>query len=125
MKNKLFFLLCCLMSYHIVIANDNVQAQINLEHVGKKGNHTEYYIRAEQPDVYYDDEGQVIVVDGGGEVAYYDVGIMAQSTADVVISQTVDGYYDTIDVSSLASDTYTITFTTPTGNTYEGTFNIN
>jgi len=47
---------------------------------------------------------------------------MAQSTADVVISQTVDGYYDTIDVSSLASDTYTITFTTPTGKHLRGHF---
>ena len=68
---------------------------------------------ADQPDVYYDAVNQEIIIDGTGEVTYYDVEIASVSTWTVVISTQVSGYYDTIDVSSLPTGEYCITIDSP------------
>ena len=86
--------------------------------------HIQYYIPADQPDVYYDDDNAVIIIDGGGEVSYYDVEIESMTTWLTVISTQVNGTYDTIDVSSLATGDYIITITSPTGHEFEGYFEI-
>ena len=94
--------------------------------IKKKGiGHLENYIPFDQPDVYYDDDNFQIIIDGGGEVTYYDVQITSMTTWYVVISTVVSGYYDTIDVSSLATGDYIITISSPTGNEFEGEFTIN
>ena len=74
------------------------------------------------PCVYYDTVNQQIIIDGGGEVTYYDVEIASVSTWTVVISTQVNGYYDAIDVSSLPTGEYCITIDSPTGNSFEGFF---
>ena len=65
-----------------------------------------------------------IIINGGGEVSYYDVEIAPTSTFVPVISTQVNGYYDTIDVSSLPAGDYVITIYSPEDNTYEGFFEI-
>ena len=101
------------------------EERINIQHVPNGGPHNEHYIPADQPDVYLDTSNAVIIIDGGGEVAYYDVEITSMTTWYVVISTVVSGYYDTIDVSSLATGDYIITISSPTGNEFEGEFTIN
>ena len=76
----------------------------------------------DQPSVYYDDESQWILIDGGGVVNYYDVEITSPVTNAVEISTQVDGNYDTIDISSLSPGIHVITIESPSGNIYEGTF---
>ena len=91
----------------------------------RKIGHLDQPILFDQPDVYLDTSNAVIIIDGGGEVSYYDVGIESMTTWLTVISTQVSGTYDTIDVSSLATGDYIITITSPTGHEFEGEFTIN
>ena len=100
------------------------EKEINMQNKGYHGPHTEYYTPADQPDVYYNDVNQTIIINGGGAVSYYDVGIAPVSSSVPVISTQVSGYYDTIDVSSLSATEYIITIYSPTGNEFEGFFEI-
>ena len=87
--------------------------------------HHDLPLPADQPDVYYDDNTQEIIIDGGGYVTYYDVEIASAGTLTVVISTQVNGSYDTIDVSSLTvGGVYRITLESSLGNTFEGYFEI-
>ncbi len=96
--------------------------QIVLTPNGPQHNHGGIPIPADQPDVYYNNVSQTIIIDGTGEVEYYDVEIMSLTTFDVLISTQVNGYYDTIDISSLPDGEYVITIDAPTGNSFEGFF---
>ena len=95
---------------------------INMRHIGNHGDHFNFPIPADQPDVYYNNVSQTIIIDGTGEVEYYDVEILSLTSFDVLISTQVNGYYDTIDISSLDEGEYTITIDAPTGNSFEGFF---
>ena len=97
---------------------------IVIQNGGGGHDHFDYPILADQPDVYLDTENIEIIIDGGGEVAYYDVEIESLTTWLTVISTQVNGTYDTIDVSSLAAGDYMITITSPTGHEFEGFFEI-
>ena len=97
---------------------------INMQHIGHQNDHFEHFIPADQPDVYYDNVNQTIIIDGGGEVTYYDVEIASVTTTLTVISTQVNGYYDTIDISSLPQDEYVITIYSPEDHTYEGFFEV-
>ena len=96
--------------------------KIQMSDPNPQHNHYEFPVPADQPDVYYDSDNQQIIIDGTGEVTYYDVEIASVSTWTVVISTQVNGYYDTIDVSSLPTGEYCITIDSPTGNSFEGFF---
>lgn len=74
--------------------------------------------------MYLDTSDAVIIIDGGGEVTYYDVEIESMTTWLTVISTQVNGMYDTIDISSLTAGEYMITITSPTGHEFEGFFQI-
>ena len=74
--------------------------------------------------MYYDSDAQQIIIEGTGNVSYYDVEITALSTFDVPISTRIDGTYDTIDISSLPSDDYVITINTPMEISYQSKFTI-
>ena len=129
MKQKFFIaslFLLILSCVNAISASAQVrnEKKINIQHVPHGGQHNEFYILADQPDVYYNSGTQVIIIDGGGEVAYYDVEIESMTTWLTVISTQVSGTYDTIDVSSLAPDEYCISITSPTGNEFEGYFEI-
>lgn len=97
---------------------------INMQHIGHHDDHFNYPIPADQPDVYYDNVAQTIIIDGMGEVNYYDVEIISVTSSNTVISTQVNGYYDTIDISSLPEGEYGIIIYSPTGNTFDGFFAI-
>ena len=79
---------------------------------------------ADMPNVYYNNDTRTVIIDGGGEVSYYDVEIVSLTTLYTEISTQVSGYYDTIDVSSLSEDDYVIIIDSPTGYSFEGDFTI-
>lgn len=79
-------------------------------------------VPADIPYVYYDDVAQTIIIDGDGVVDYYDVEIASVTNFVTVISTQANGYYDTIDISSLPQGEYVITIYSPEGNIYDGFF---
>jgi len=74
------------------------------------------------PEVYFDTDLQEIIIIADGFSVYYDVDIISLSTMTVVISTQIDGYGDSIDVSLLPDDDYTIIITSSNNNVYEGQF---
>ena len=93
---------------------ENGPEQVNLEYKHHNSNHVGLpYVPADQPDVYYDSVNQTVIIDGGGEVSYYDVEIASTSNWTVYVSTQVLGTYDTIDVSSLPQGEYCITIYSP------------
>ena len=100
------------------------EKDINMQYVGHHDDHLDHPIPADQPDVYLDTDNLEVIIDGGGEVTYYDVEIESMTTWLTVISTQVNGTYDTIDISSLTSGEYMITISSPTGHEFEGFFQI-
>ena len=90
----------------------------------KGGPRSDLPLYFDMPTAYYEysPKEQLIIIDGGGAVSYYDVEISSPVTNNVEISTTVDGTYDTFDISSLSAGSHVITIESPSGNTYEGTF---
>ena len=123
MSNRVFLLLA-FVTLSLNLWGDNEQQQINLEYQNHHGNHFDFPVPAVEPDVYYDSDAQLIIIEGTGNVSYYDVEITALSTFDVPISTRIDGTYDTIDISSLPSDDYVITINTPLGSSCQCRFTI-
>ena len=114
-----------LLTFLIVVCMDlSAHDKIDIHQTGQMPTHIEHFIPADQPDVYYDNVYQTITIDGGGEVTYYDVEIASVTTTLTVISTQVNGFYDTIDVSSLPQDEYVITIYSPEDHTYEGFFEV-
>ena len=120
MKNKSLINLFLLLI--IVVFESSAGNHIDIHLNGQMPTHDNIPTPAEMPEVYYNNVSQTIIIDGGGEVEYYDVEITSLTTFDVLISTQVNGYYDTIDISSLDEGEYTITIDAPTGNSFEGFF---
>ena len=120
----LFSLIAFFVSLQVFADLRDASGQIYIEHKPKGGTHMGLPIwPADQPDVYYDDDEQEIIIDGpGSEASYYDVDIVSMSTLDTMLSTQVNGTYDTIDVSSLPDDNYKIVITSSNFNEYEGYF---
>ena len=95
---------------------------INLQHIGHHGDHSEYYPPADMPEVYYDADNLEIIIVADGFSIYYNVDITSASGYVPLISTQIDGYGDSIDVSSLPDGYYTITITSSNNNQFEGTF---
>ena len=76
------------------------------------------------PEVYYDADNLKIIIVADGFASYYNVDITSASGYVPLISTQIDGYGDTIDVSSLPDGYYTITITSSNNNQFEGTFAI-
>ena len=100
------------------------EEKLNLQYVGHHGTHSEYYPPADMPDVYFDDDELEIIIVGDGFADYYDVEIVSLGSMLTVISTQIDGYGDSIDVSSLAIGDYRIVITSSNNNVYEGHFEI-
>ena len=115
----MLFAFCGINTCYAGVMDEEV---INMQHIGNHGTHFNIPMPAETPDVYFNNVSQTIIINGTGEVEYYDVEIMSLTTFDTVISTQVNGYYDTIDVSSLPEGEYAITIDAPTGNSFEGFF---
>ena len=126
---RFYFIICisffCLLNGVSVSADDELTYQINIQHRPHGGTHNEHYPMADMPDaVYYDsDEGEIIIIADGTSL-YYNVEIVSDYLNQTVIMTQVDGYGDTIDVSSLPSGSYTIVITSEFLNEYEGQFTI-
>ena len=84
--------------------------------------HNNLPLPADEPDVYYDNTTQEIIIDGPGAVGYYDVEIASATNWYIYISTHVSGSYGTIDISSLPQGEYVITIDSPSGNSFEGYF---
>ena len=118
-KTLILFLLVLFSIFSFASTEKILMNDPNFQH---NHNQTPIY-PADQPDVYYDDVEQEIIIDGpGSEASYYDVDIVSMSTLDVMLSTQVNGTYDTIDVSSLPDDNYKIVITSSNFNEYEGYF---
>jgi len=120
MKCYLIFVLC-VIGIVFNASSDEVAATINLQHQSPS-NHNEYYSPVDMPEVYFDGDNLEIVIVAEGYADYYDVEIVSQTSMLAVISTRVDGYGDTLDVSSLPDDDYTIIITSSNHNVYQGTF---
>ena len=109
----------------VCTAQNRDEECINLHYPGHHGTHYDLPMPADEPEAYYNDDNQEVIIYGTGYVSYYDVEIASAATLTVLISTQINGSYDTIDVSSLPSDhVYVITIYSPTGNTFEGFFEI-
>lgn len=95
---------------------------IQIKNKGTVGDHSQYYPPADMPEVYYDSDNQEIIIVADGFSSYYDVDIVSESTLMIVISTQIDGYGDSIDVSALPDDNYTIVITSSNNNEFEGQF---
>ena len=104
--------------------NADVANQIRIEQVPIGGTHFDFPAPAVQPEVYYDDVAQEIIIVGTGNATYYNVVIESVNDWDVSLSTQVNGSYDTIDISSLPADEYCITITTAWNDTFVGYFEI-
>ncbi len=121
MKHRYSILLLLLaLAYNSAFAASG--APIQIRDKGSIGNHHDIIEHADEPDVYYDSDGQSIIIDGTGYVSYYDVVIESVTSWTVMISTQVNGNYDTIDISSLPAGMYCITIDSPAGNSYDGFF---
>ena len=108
--------------FNFLNADDEATYQINIQHIPNGGSHVEYYLPADMPIVYYDTYNQEIIIEADGYADYYDVTIVSQSTLLPVLWTQIDGYGDSIDISSLPDDNYTIVITSSNNNVYEGQF---
>ena len=124
MMKKLILLFTLFTTLYVPMsADDGSAAAINLEHRGHD-DHLEFYIPADEPEAYYDNDAHEIIIVADGFASYYGVEIITQTTLTTLISTQISGYGDTIDVSSLASGDYIITISSPTGHEFEGEFTI-
>ena len=97
---------------------------IVVQHGGSANDHWELPATDIEPEVYYDDVAQEIIIVGTGNATYYNVVIESVNDWDVSLSTQVNGSYDTIDISSLPADEYCITITTAWNDTFVGYFEI-
>ncbi len=110
--------------YFCMFARGDGASQINLQRKKINDGHLELPAPAVQPEVYYDDVAQEIIIVGTGNATYYNVVIESVNDWDVSLSAQVNGSYDTIDISSLPADEYCITITTAWNDTFVGYFEI-
>ena len=121
---KKYSLLLVLLSLFSLLCLARDEGKINLHYPGNHPTHLELPAPAVQPDVYYDDVDQEIIIVGTGNATYYNVVIESVNDWDVSLSAQVNGSYDTIDISSLPADEYCITITTAWNDTFVGYFEI-
>ena len=120
-KLSLFFLATFLLSSSVCMAS---VASINMHHNGSHGTHSEHYLPADAPEVYFDSEAMEIIIEAEGYADYYVVEAISMVSGQTLIYTQIDGYGDTIDVSSLPDAYYQIIITSSNNNVFEGTFLI-
>ena len=123
MKKTIIFL------FFLIICSFEIKADftpIIIQNGGGAHDHNEIYLPADMPEaVYYDSDEMEIVIEADGLfTSYYNVLIIRNSTNQTMISTQISGYGDSIDVSSLPSDNYTLVLTTESNNVFEGQFAI-
>ena len=119
---RIIVLFIILFSVAIHLMADNDIRVIVLD--GKGGFHSEYYAPADMPEVYFDADNLEITLVADGFSTYYNVEIFLTGYNVPVISTQVDGYGDTIDVSSLTDNDYDIVITSEFNNRFVGQFTV-
>ena len=120
MKRLILILFFAVSIYGNLSADGTAAAQINLQH--KKHGVPRADDPILQPEAFIDYFEQVIIIDGGDDVSYYEVEIPSAINGYYELYTLVNGTYDTFDVSSLSAGSHIITITSPFGDVYEGTF---
>ena len=100
----------------------NAEEVVNMQYIGERDDRIEFFVPADMPEVYFDDDTHEIIIVADGFADYYEVDIVSQSTLLAVISTQIGGYGDNIDISSLPDDNYTIVITSSNDNVYQGQF---
>ena len=118
MKKYLTILLLLFLCFDVA-AN-----KIGLYQNGQMPTHSEYYPPADMPEAFFDSDNMEISIVADGFASYYYVEIFQTGYTVPVISTQIDGYGDTIDVSSLSDGDYTIVITSEYNNVYYGYFAI-
>ena len=83
---RIFIFLSLTISALLIYANNT---QVVVVHP-KGGSHFDWPVPADQPDVYYDDDEQEIIIDGTGYVSYYDVEITSTTSWMVYVTTQVN-----------------------------------
>ena len=122
MKKILCFFVFSFISMFTGVVNG--EEYINLHHIGNHGNHGEYYPPADMPEAYFDEANMEIVIEAEGYADYYIVEVVSMVSSLTMIYTQIDGYGDTIDVSSLPIGYYQVIITSEFNNVYEGYFLI-
>ena len=122
MQTKFIFIFFFFTIAFCLSAGDGAN-QVNIQHQGHD-DHTEYYLPADAPEVFFDSDNMEIIIEADGFASYYEVDIISQVTMLTVISTWVGGYGDTVDVSSLTIGYYQIVITSSNNNVYEGYFTV-
>ena len=122
MQTKFIFIFFFFTIAFCLSAGDGAN-QVNIQHQGHD-DHTEYYLPADAPEVFFDSDNMEIIIEADGFASYYDVDIISQVTFFTDISTQVGGYGDTVDVSSLTFGYYQIVITSSNNNEYEGYFTV-
>ena len=76
------------------------------------------------PEAYFDSDEMEIIIEAEGFADYYVVNIISQVSMQCVIYTQIDGYGDSIDISSLPDGYYRIVITSSNNNVFEGYFMI-
>ena len=95
--------------------------KLNMQYVGH-GTHSEYYPPADMPEAYFDSNDLEITIEAEGYADYYIVEVVSMVSSLTVIYTQIDGYGDSIDVSSLPIGYYQLIITSEFNNVYEGYF---
>ena len=119
MRHYLLLFSLFVINCNLALAN---MTPIVVQNGGAANDHSEYYPPADMPEVYYDADNLEIIIVADGFASYYYVDITSASGYVPLISTQIDGYGDSIDVSSLPDGYYTITITSSNNNQFEGTF---
>ena len=119
MKNILFILF-----YLVGFVAFADQAEIVLRDTNHQHDHLEYYPPADMPEAYFDDGAMEIIIEADGFADYYIVEVVSMVSSLTVIYTQIDGYGDTIDVSSLPAGYYQVIITSSNNNVFEGYFLI-
>ena len=120
MKRLILILLFTVSIYGNLAADGTAAAQINLQH--RKHGAPRADNPVVEPEAFIDYFEQVIIIDGGDDVSYYEVEITSAINGYYELYTLVNGTYDTFDVSSLSAGSHVITITSPFGDVYEGAF---
>ena len=118
------FIICCLLFLFPFSFIHADRREVVLNPDGQQHNHGEYYPPADMPEAYFDDVDMEIIIEAEGFADYYIVEVVSMVSSLTMIYTQIDGYGDTIDVSSLPIGYYQIIITSEFNNVYGGYFLI-
>ena len=119
MKKILFILMILIVGF-----DASARREIEIHQNGQMPTHNEYYPPADMPEAYFDSDEMEIVIEAEGYADYYIVEVFSMASTQSLIYTQIDGYGDTIDVSSLPIGYYQIIITSSNNNVFEGYFLI-